>query len=162
MLARWRRAVVLRLTILRANDACDRRGQLPPNSARLYLWLCDAQSLPATVHFRARSVPAAKSNPETQSPFFRSADAPPWTSCRYKARALRTSPFLILDVPALPTCKAASFYLHRMHRKEKLFRCVRCPLKSRARLQFAARPFETTCKYLGRLVAAAARTSICR
>src|SRR4029077_190861 len=90
------------------------------------------------------------------------ADAPPRTSCPYKARVLRTSPFLILDVPALPRCRAALFYPHRMHRKEKLFRCERCPVRSRVRLQFAGRRGETTCKYRGRLVAAAGRTNILR
>src|SRR6201993_5482205 len=147
MLARWRRAVVLRLTILRANDASDQPGQLPPNSARLHLRLCDAQSLPATAHFRARSVPAAKNNPETQSPFFRSADAPPRTTSRYKARVLQISQFLIPDVPAPPACTVTSSFPRPMHQKEKLFRCGRFPLRSRARLQFAGPPFETICKY---------------
>src|SRR6266853_6282887 len=155
MLVQSRRAAALRLRVLRANGACDQRDQLPPNSPRLHLWLCDSQSLLATAHFRVRSVHAAKNNPETQSPFFRSADGLPRTSRRYKARALRISPFLIPDVPAPPTCRATSSCPRRTHRKEKPFRCGRCPLISRARLQFAWRPFETTCKYLGQSVAAA-------
>src|SRR5438477_8575216 len=108
MLAQWRRAAALHRTILRADDGCDQRAQLPLNSLRLDLWSCDVQSLPAAEHFRVRSVRAAKNNPEIRSPFFHSANALPRTSCRYKARVLRISPFLIPDVPVRPTCRATS------------------------------------------------------
>src|SRR5262245_28158416 len=162
MLAQWRRAAALHLTILRANDACDRPGQRTPNSPQPHLWLSDAHSLPATPHFPARSVQAAKNNPETRNPFFHSANALRRTSCPYKARVLRISPFLIPDVPAQPTCKAESSCPRRTRRKEKPFRCGRCPLRYRARLQFVAHPFETTYKYRGQSVAAAARASISR
>src|SRR5262245_50828981 len=162
MPAQSQRAAALRLTILQANDACDRQAQLLLNSPRLLLCLCDAQSLPATARFPGRSVPAAKNNPETQSPFFRSASALLQTSYRYKARVLRISPFLIPDAPAPPMCIAASSSQLRMRRREKPFRYGRCPLRSRAKLQFAGRPFETICKCRGQSIAAAARASISR
>src|SRR5262249_37300810 len=119
-------------------------------------------SLRATAHFPRRSAPAARNNLETRNPFFRSVDAPPQKSCRYRARVLRISPFLIRDVPAPPTYRAASSCPRRMRRKETPFHCERCPLKSRAKLQFDGRPFETICKYRGQSVAAAARASISR
>src|ERR1700719_5231023 len=100
MLAQWRRAAALRLTILRANDACGQPALLRPNSPRPVPRLHDARSFPAAEHFRVRSVRAAKNNPGTQSPFFRFADGLPRTSRRYKARVLRISPFLIPDDPA--------------------------------------------------------------
>ncbi len=126
------------------------------------LWCCGVRSLQATVHSRAPSVRAAKNNPERQNPFFCFAHGLPRTSRRYKARVLRTSPFLIPDVPALPMCKAASSCPRQMHRKEKPFRCKRSPLISHAIPQFGGRPFEMICKYRGRSVAAAARPSISR
>src|SRR5262249_10898621 len=75
---------------------------------------------------------------------------------------LRISPFLIPDVPNPPTCIAASSSQLRMRRREKPFRYGRCPLRSRAKLQFAGRPFETICKCRGQSIAAAARASISR
>src|SRR5215475_1154929 len=157
-----RRAAVLHRTTLQANAAYDQPAQLPPNFPPLHLLLGDPQSLPATTHFPALSAPAAKNNPGRRNPFFHSADALQRTSCHDKARVLRISPILTPDVPAPPMCKAASSCPHRMRPREKLFRCVRCPLRSRVTLQFGGRPFETICKYRGRSVAAPARASISR
>src|SRR5262249_14058345 len=112
--------------------------------------------------FQSRQFRQQKITLKNETHFFRPADAFPRTTCRYKARVLRISLFLILDVPAPPRCRAASFYQHRMRRKGKRFRCERCPSRSRARLQFAGGPSETICKYRGRSVAVAARASISR